>query len=138
MILEKTIEYLLQEDSSQEFQSAINSLCKKYSKLEQWKKEVDIQPSSIVLDSCDIALSAALDADYYQYNQDFRVAGMVTKLMLKSLKIAQGILALMLIKSPLKVAVAYNALHWVIQSIEKKENIVEEKKHPKKKKTVKK
>jgi len=133
LIIEQTVEHLLLNDDAHEYQAALNVLCAKYSKLEQWKKECSVEPSAVTLETCEILVKAAIEADYYQYNQHFKVAGMVTRLMLKSLKIAQGVLALMLVKSPLKVAIAYNSLHWVIKSIEEKENKEDEKKNPKKK-----
>jgi hypothetical protein len=133
MIIEQTIKHLLRHDYLHEYQAAINVLCDKYSKLTQWKNEISFLPSSVVIDSCEIAIKAAIEADYYANNQDFKFAGIVTKLMLKSLKIAQGVLSLMLIKSPLKVAIAYNALHWVINLIEGKENKEHIKKHDKRK-----
>ena len=124
-ILEKTIETLLDNDKGNIYQSHLNHLCDRYSSLSNWKtasKTKDID--KIVMQALEVVVKAASDADFL-YKEHSKIAagggfkGFITKVILKTLKIAQATLAVLLIKSPLKVGIAYNAMHHVIKYLER-------------------
>lgn len=79
---------------------------------------------SIMIDACE-------KADVIYKNAFQKESGFITKIVIKTLKVAQAALATMLLKSPFRVALAYNALHLVIkklEEIERKNEILEKRK----------
>jgi len=115
------IKELLEHDINNVYGNCLNVLSHKYSRLNTYRvasKKEDVD--DIVMKATLTAIDAVFQADilFKQANFD-KEAGMITKIILKTLKIAQKILAGLLIKSPLKVGIAYNAMHNVIKFIEK-------------------
>jgi hypothetical protein len=119
-IIEFTVSELLQNDQNNMYRSALSDLSKKYSKLEKWKTASKRQIDKEVLDATKIVIDAILQVDSLMKQANFdKNASFITKIMIKTLKIAQKILAALLVTSPLKVGIAYNAMHNVIKYLEK-------------------
>jgi len=119
-ILEFTISELLMNDCDGAYRASLSNLSNKYAKLEKWriasKKNIDQD----VLNATKIVVEAVSQADLLSKQADFeKNASFLIKIMVKTLKIAQKMLAALLVTSPLKVGVAYNAMHNVIKFLEK-------------------
>lgn len=124
-ILQKSIDSLLEFDKNGIYQNHLNHLCGDYSNLAKWKTASKVEnPDVDVLKSLEIIIKAASDADFIYKN--YKIAakgkgakGFISKVILKTLKLAQTALAVLLIKNPLKIGIAYNAMHRVIKFLER-------------------
>jgi hypothetical protein len=100
------------------------------SRYKQLKKYGGVKTTNVdsdVLDSLEILVKASLEADFIYENETKLAAkkekkppvkGFVNKLVLKTLKVAEGMLAIMILKNPIKMGLAYNALHFAIKWLE--------------------
>ena len=119
MIFEQTVEDILSSDSSNDYQIALNRLAFKYPHLRRWAKKVEGDVNFEVLNALEIVVRAGMDADGMQgMSKSIKTAGFINRMMIKALKIAQKILAVLLLKSPFKIGIAYNALHNAIKFLE--------------------
>jgi len=121
-ILRCVVNKMLQLDDSGEYQAAISVLSSRYAKLQEWRLDEFKQGSKEVLNACNSVVEAAIEADYFYDNDNFKTLSVVSKLVSKTLKVSQKYIAGLLLKNPEKIAVAYNALHSVIHNIEKKDS----------------
>lgn len=118
--LEFVVSELLENDIESLYQSSLNSLSNKYSRLKNWKTASKVQEDALVLEATKIVVDAAIQFDFLSKQSNFeKESGLITNIMLKTLKIAQKILAGLLLKSPLKIGIAYNAMHNAIKFLEK-------------------
>lgn len=115
-ILELVVKNLLMHDNG-DYRSALSILSRKYSQLKV-DKIASRRCSKEVLQSCEIVVKAAIKADELSKQ---KTAGLLNKVLIKTLKIAQAALALFLLKSPFRIGLAYNALHNVIKFLEREE-----------------
>jgi hypothetical protein len=122
MLVEKFTNYVLVQDKDNYYRDHIAHLSdsfvglKKYaSKTERTEFDVD------TLQALKIAYKSLQEAEEMTKNSAFEKESknFLNKLLLKTLKIAQASLGLLLFKTPLRVAIAYNALHWVIKYLDK-------------------
>lgn len=120
-ILEFSISKLIENDKTGEYRASVNNLSKRYSKLNFWKTSSKNQDNDEIVDEATkIYVDAILHADSLYKQAEFsKNSGFITKIILKTLKIAQKMLATLLFKSPLKVGIAYNAMHNVIKYLER-------------------
>jgi hypothetical protein len=120
-ILDLCIFELLNNDKEYTYRKALSVLSQKYSRVE--KKYIIAKNTNVdsdILEATKIIVEASLQADILLKQSKFvKDATILTKIILKTLKIAQKILAGLLLKSPLKIGIAYNALHNVIKFLEK-------------------
>ena len=115
-IVNLVVENLLLNDNG-EYRSALSILSRKYSQI-KIDRVASRRCSKEVMKSCEIAIEAAIKADELSKQ---KTAGLLNKILIKTLKIAQAALAIFLLKSPFKVGLAYNALHNVIKYLEHEE-----------------
>ena len=130
MILEKTVGYLIDDD---EYRCHLAYLRKEFPKLRRWSVELpkNFTPNNDILESTRLVINASIEADCI-YNQAImdksfnKQASFISKIIIKTLKIAEKALALLIFQNPLKVGFAYSALHQVIKFFEKqlKKNVV--------------
>lgn len=120
-VLDLVISELLENDVDNIYRSSLNSLGQRYSKLSRWKTASKLpEPDEEVLEATKVMIDAALQVDTLCKQSNFeKDSGLINNIMLKALKIAQKILAGLLLKSPLKIGIAYNAMHNVIKFLEK-------------------
>lgn len=124
----KTANYLLENDINGEYRSAIRRLGFEYDSLLLFNKSAgsDKEPDEDILEATRIALDAAKAANELfiaaavKKKDDEVDLGFYTKAVLKTLKIAQTMLAGLLPKSPLKIGIAYNAMQFVLKFVKKK------------------
>ena len=103
-----------------EYHNALSELqqLKRYGFYFTVKKNCQI--SDNVREATKIIVSAAIQVDSLQKQASFnKDASFISKIMLKTLKITQKMLAGMLLANPIKISIAYNALHNVIKFLEK-------------------
>jgi len=119
-ILEKTISEILSKDDG-EYQAHLNFLSERYPDLKHWKTSSKVKKiDENILKSLEIIVKASLDADFLiNQKEKFAAGNFLNKIVLKTLKVAQTTLATLLFKTPLRVGLAYNALHMVIKYLEK-------------------
>ena len=120
-ILQNLIQDLLKNDIDNCYQRHLNFLSKKNHQLKQWETSLKIgKIDDNVLEALKIVVNAGIESQiiqkYSSFNKD---AGLINKIMLKSLKIAQKILAVLLLQSPFKIGIAYNAMQNVIKFLQK-------------------
>jgi hypothetical protein len=139
MFLNATLSHIIENDDCGVYSSHIAFLAKKSktSTLFETSSKLKIAASEnhlndpIISDTLKIIINACNEADILYKNSFKKEAGFITKVIIKTLKVAQAALATMLLKSPVRVAIAYNALHFVIkhlESLEKKSDITNKKK----------
>jgi len=119
-IFEATIQQLLEQDYNGDYKKSLSELSSKYSRLMKYKNASLNKADPIVLEACEIVLQtiSKVDALYKQSNFD-KESGFITNIMIKTLEVAQKLLSTLLVKSPMKVGVAYNAMHNVIKFLRK-------------------
>jgi len=121
-VLSLIVSELLEKDVDSLYRNSINFLGHKYSKLRQWKNaSISQEPDKEILEATKIVIDAAIQFDILCKQSSFeKESGLISNIMLKTLKIAQKVLAGLLLSSPLKIGIAYNAMHNVIKFLEKK------------------
>lgn len=119
-IVSMTIDELLENDANNEYRCALSRLSNKYSRFREYRTASKVSVDNDVLVATETIIQAALQADNLLKQADFdREAGLITKVIIKTLQVAQKVLAGLLITSPVKVGIAYNAMHNVIKFLEK-------------------
>lgn len=120
-ILELAISELLKNDKDKLYRNALSFLASKHSKLKKWKTASKVaNVDQQVLEVTKLIVSVALQADAMLKQASFeKEAGFIWSIMMKTLRITQKILAGLLVMSPWKVGVAYNALYNVIKILDK-------------------
>lgn len=128
-ISKKLISYLIENDCDHEYQKAINKLSVDYGFLFEHTKKIAsndridgnvFDAAKIIMQAVDEVektskmLTAAVKKEDDETKLDF-----YTNAVLKTLKTAQMMLASLLFKSPFKIGIAYNALHFIIRYIER-------------------
>jgi hypothetical protein len=119
------LEYLVKNDIDNQYQTAINQLSKKYSFLDNYSNKTSSKVDIEVLQSVEIFANICNDietikvAGFSKEKEKEPELDFYSKAVLKSLKVAQVALLGLLPKSPWKVGIAYNALHFIIKYVEK-------------------
>lgn len=114
-MLDRIIEELLETDKTGSYQAAINQLVPTTPELQMWRTDASIEPEKPILDTLRIITGSLKVTTADKTKQ----AGVITKIMLKSLQIAQTALLGLLFKSPVRVGLAYNTLHSVIKFLKR-------------------
>ena len=120
-IFELSVKELLKNDFNNLYKNHLSHLSNKYVKLKKWFKTANkIEEDEIVLEATKVFLENVLHADQFLKQTHFeKKSKFVTKIIIKTLKVALKILAGLLLKNPFKVGIAYNAMHNVIKHLEK-------------------
>lgn len=119
-VLEFSVSELLKNDDEKAYRFALSDFSVKISKLKRWKIANKKNVDDVVKEATKVYMDAILSVDSLLKQADFeKNSGFVTKVIVKTLKVAQKMLATMLIKNPVKVGIAYNAMHNVIKFLEK-------------------
>ena len=121
------VDYIISLDKSDDCRKCLSLFRIQHPKLK--KSIIASKIDDELFDACKIAVDACRKADNLlnQKKAFSKDAGFITKAVLKILKLAQGSLAFLLLKSPLRVAFAYTALHTVIKYLEKEHKKEEQK-----------
>jgi hypothetical protein len=130
MLLDKFTEYVFAQDTNGYYRDHIACLSKDFVGLQKFASKTErTEFDADTLQALKIAIIAIQEAEEIQKNAAFEKESknFLNKLLLKTLQIAQKSLALLLFKTPLRVAIAYNALHWVIAYLSKELKKSEEK-----------
>ena len=129
-ILAMVASEILRNDSDGEFRQIISTLSPKYHKLNRLVSGLKmahangtVKIDKNVSKAIETVLAAAIEADNLKRSS---IGGMkkeadkfLSKLIIKTLKIAQKTLAMLLVLSPMKIGVAYNAMQSAIKFLEK-------------------
>ena len=122
MLTDKFVANVLQQDQGSFYRDHIARLGSTSSALKKYAAKTErTEFDSEVLESLKIAFKGLHEAENISISASFekQSKNFLNKLVLKTLKIAQASLAVLLFKTPLRVAVAYNALQWVIKYLQK-------------------
>jgi len=113
---------LLENDVDGLYRQSLSLLSNKDSRLKKFKIASTKVQDEHVLEATKVVIDAALQVDSLlkQANFEKESMGIIKSLVLKTLKIAQKILAGLLLLSPLRVGIAYNAMYNVIKYFEKR------------------
>lgn len=132
MLTDKFVDYVLQQDKDNYYRDHITHLSNNLSVLKKYAVKSDrTEYDTDTLEVLKFAFKSIHEAENIYATAGFekQSKNFLNKLVLKTLKIAQASLAVLLFKTPLRVAVAYNALQWVIKYLQKEmEKIEKEKK----------
>lgn len=119
-IADMLLKELVAHDADWSYQKSLSVLSSKYNSLHEYKTASKEEVDEIVLEATRIAYDAVQQADFLLKQSNFeKESSLLTKIVLKTLKVAQKMLAGLLLKNPLKVGIAYNAMHNVIKFLEK-------------------
>ena len=121
-VLDLIVSELLENDVDNLYRYSLGYLGQRYSRLNKLRiATIKEEPDKYVLEATKVLIDAAIQFDTLYKQSNFeKESGLITNIMIKTLKISQKILAGLLLISPLKVGIAYNALHNVIKFLEKK------------------
>lgn len=122
ILLNKLIDNIVKNDHDGIYTAHIAHLGNKRPILKKWAGK-NINDDKTITNVINIAVNAVSEADvlleHYKQASE-KQATIFLPLIVKTLKIASKALAVMLLTSPLKVGVAYSALHVVIKEFEKR------------------
>ena len=120
-ILDFFVSELLSHDKNDLYGEYINVLSSKFNRIKKYKtaskKDVVDKEMLKIIES---VFNSVQQADILYKQASFgKNSAFLTKVVLKTLQVAQKMLAGLLIKDPFKIGVAYNAMHNVIKYLEK-------------------
>lgn len=122
---------IIEDDFELDYQRHINILSKKHKYLKKWaSSDVHLSPDPVITEALETIFKTCSYINKESILQ--KESGLIFNVALKALKIAQGILAVLLLKDPIRVGIAYTALHSVIKTLQKDKNDKELKKVKKK------
>jgi hypothetical protein len=131
-ILELFTNELLKNDIDGQYAGAIKLYSSKYPQLKKIAFK-GTTPDDLIKKTTELVLENIIEADFlFKQAEHYKEAGFIMNIIIKTLKIAQKMLAALLFQSPFRVGIAYNALHSVIKFFEQKKKKEELQKKEKK------